>query len=58
MKNLALEHQQLLDQIPDLHARAKANPSNEDYDTYISGIASFFTNKVSAINAKFLICDM
>jgi hypothetical protein len=53
MKNLALDYREQLNKIPDLHMRAKSNPSNEEFGVYISGIASFFTNKVETVSLAF-----
>lgn len=53
MKNLALAYHTDLKEIPNLYERATMVASNEDFNTYVSNIASFFTEKMKVISNSF-----
>lgn len=52
--NIPNEHTGIMKAIPKLQERAEFLSSNEDFDVFVKNIASFFTNKLSAISATFL----
>lgn len=52
-KNIGLEHYAIIKTIPNLKERSEFL-STEDFDVFVKNIATFFTNKLSAISATFL----
>lgn len=52
MKNIAIEKNEILEQLPNIHERA-GMLATEDFGTYVKNVSNFFTSKLGAVSDIF-----